>query len=236
MDKLRINEIFYSIQGEGTYVGCPAIFIRFSGCNLKCSFCDTRHKSYFELTEDELIHSVKEELTRLGYSSFEENFILKEQLQLIMTGGEPLLQLSLSLVKKFIMLGFIVCIETNGSKELMSKEREVEIKNILNLCAVTVCPKIKDTSEEILMRAQCLKILCPITSVGKLSENTIRDMVNIIYSFVELVFQPINPGSVLSLEYRNNLKVAINLSREWGIKYNEMWRVVPQVHLYLGVK
>ena len=40
----KINEIFYSLQGEGYHTGTPAVFIRFSGCNLKCSFCDTRHE------------------------------------------------------------------------------------------------------------------------------------------------------------------------------------------------
>ena len=40
----KINEIFYSLQGEGFHTGTPAVFIRFSGCNLKCSFCDTQHE------------------------------------------------------------------------------------------------------------------------------------------------------------------------------------------------
>ena len=40
----KINEIFYSLQGEGFHVGTPAVFVRFSGCNLKCEFCDTRHE------------------------------------------------------------------------------------------------------------------------------------------------------------------------------------------------
>ena len=50
---MRINEIFYSLQGEGNFTGTPAVFIRFSGCNMRCSFCDTKHESFKEMTEEE---------------------------------------------------------------------------------------------------------------------------------------------------------------------------------------
>ena len=49
----KINEIFYSLQGEGYHTGTPAVFIRFSGCNLKCDFCDTRHEEGEMMTDEE---------------------------------------------------------------------------------------------------------------------------------------------------------------------------------------
>lgn len=52
---MRINEIFYSLQGEGFFTGTPAVFIRFSGCNLVCSFCDTAHGRYYEATQEEIL-------------------------------------------------------------------------------------------------------------------------------------------------------------------------------------
>ena len=51
----KINEIFYSLQGEGYHTGTPAIFVRFSGCNLKCDFCDTQHEEGKMMTDDEII-------------------------------------------------------------------------------------------------------------------------------------------------------------------------------------
>ena len=55
----KINEIFYSLQGEGYHTGTPAIFVRFSGCNLKCDFCDTQHEEGKMMTDDEIIADVK---------------------------------------------------------------------------------------------------------------------------------------------------------------------------------
>ena len=54
----KINEIFYSLQGEGFHVGTPAVFVRFSGCNLKCEFCDTRHKEGVMMSDEEILEQV----------------------------------------------------------------------------------------------------------------------------------------------------------------------------------
>ena len=52
---MKINEIFYSLQGEGRNTGRAAVFVRFSGCNLKCSFCDTLFSSYREMSNDDIV-------------------------------------------------------------------------------------------------------------------------------------------------------------------------------------
>ncbi|MBR5680515.1 MAG: 7-carboxy-7-deazaguanine synthase QueE, partial [Clostridia bacterium] len=58
MHTYRVNEIFYSIQGEGRFAGTPAVFVRFSGCNLSCPWCDTAHARGVEMTAGELEDAV----------------------------------------------------------------------------------------------------------------------------------------------------------------------------------
>lgn len=99
---MKVNEIFYSIQGEGAHTGEPAIFVRFAGCNLRCPFCDTNHQVRIEMSEDAII-----------------NEIVKYPASLVVfTGGEPSIQLTESLVNRVHENGKIVAIETNGTHQL----------------------------------------------------------------------------------------------------------------------
>ena len=99
---MKVNEIFYSIQGEGFHAGEAAVFIRFAGCNLSCPFCDTNHHPFKEMTEDEICAEVEKYPSRL----------------VVITGGEPTLQLTASLVGKLHRLHRDVAIETNGTREI----------------------------------------------------------------------------------------------------------------------
>ena len=99
---MKVNEIFYSLQGEGHHSGTPAVFIRFSGCNLKCSFCDTEHQSGVEMTEEEIIdEACKYPATHV-----------------VLTGGEPSLQITAGFIDKLHEAGKYVQIETNGTNPL----------------------------------------------------------------------------------------------------------------------
>ena len=99
---MRINEIFYSLQGEGSHTGCAAIFVRFSGCNRKCAFCDTDFSSFTEMTEEDVVTAV---------SKFHGKIV-------VITGGEPAMQLTASLIDSLHAIGKIVHVETNGSLPL----------------------------------------------------------------------------------------------------------------------
>jgi len=100
--KAKISEVFKSIQGEGLYQGKDQLFVRFFGCNLDCSFCDTKLSSYKQLSLDELLGQIA---TFSDYHS------------LSLTGGEPLLQIDFlkELVEQLKKDGKIVYLETNGS-------------------------------------------------------------------------------------------------------------------------
>ena len=102
---MRINHIFYSLQGEGFHTGVPAVFVRLAGCNLKCSFCDTEFDTYTTYTKEELAKAIA------PYPSK----------HLIFTGGEPALQLSEEWLLFFKEKGYIIHVETNGTTPLPKK-------------------------------------------------------------------------------------------------------------------
>ncbi len=102
---LLINEIFYSIQGESSYAGRPCVFVRLTGCNLRCSYCDTRY-AYEEGEEMEIDQIVE------IVSSYECPLVE-------VTGGEPLIQKETPyLVQRLLEKDFQVLIETNGSQDI----------------------------------------------------------------------------------------------------------------------
>lgn len=95
----RINEIFESLQGEGFQTGTPAVFVRFSGCNLACPFCDTDHRAFTTMTDEQIATAVAQFKPKL----------------VVLTGGEPGLQVSDQLIDLLHAKGRKVAIETNGT-------------------------------------------------------------------------------------------------------------------------
>jgi 7-carboxy-7-deazaguanine synthase len=102
---LIVNEIFYSIQGESSYAGRPCVFVRLTGCNLRCSYCDTQYAYYKGLSMD--VAEILEKVKFYGCSLME------------ITGGEPLLQRETpALIQRLLDEGFQVLLETNGSMDI----------------------------------------------------------------------------------------------------------------------
>ena len=111
----RINDIFYSLQGEGSNTGRAAIFIRFAGCNLRCSFCDTEFDSYTEMTDDKVISEIKSLTSHLSPLTSHPS-PLTSHLLVVLTGGEPTLQVDEAFVDLLHQHGYEVAMESNGTR------------------------------------------------------------------------------------------------------------------------
>jgi 7-carboxy-7-deazaguanine synthase len=111
---LKVNEIYFSIQGESSRAGLPCVFVRLTYCNLRCSYCDTEYAFYdgTEMSLDEITEEVKKYDCRL----------------VELTGGEPLFQVeSAELMKRLCDAGFDVMLETGGSLPIQEIDRRVMI-------------------------------------------------------------------------------------------------------------
>src|SRR5882724_81601 len=119
-----ITEIFKSIQGEGTRAGLPCIFVRLTGCNLRCTWCDTAYAFHGgkKMSVEEVLARVDEVAGRSeGKSAVEATVPLVE-----LTGGEPLLQEEVyPLSEKLLDAGYTVMIETSGERSADRLPREV---------------------------------------------------------------------------------------------------------------
>jgi 7-carboxy-7-deazaguanine synthase len=114
---MKVNEIFYSIQGESSFAGLPCAFVRLTGCNLRCSYCDTTY-AFFEGQEmmvPEILRKIEAFPTRLA----------------LVTGGEPLLQKTVhELLRNLLDREYTVLLETGG--HLSVAEVDVRVHKIMD--------------------------------------------------------------------------------------------------------
>ncbi len=123
---MRITEIFYSLQGEGRFAGVPTVFVRTTGCHLRCSWCDTAYSFYGgeDLTIDEIFDEVQSHPTE----------------HVCFTGGEPLIQKQApDLVQRLLDEDYEIVIETSGSLDL-SAYRSMQPRGKLTLSVDVKCP------------------------------------------------------------------------------------------------
>src|SRR5271163_4777901 len=119
-----ITEIFKSIQGEGTRAGLPCVFVRLTGCNLRCTWCDTAYAFHGgkKMSVEDVLARVDELAGREAAASGAQARVLLVEL----TGGEPLLQEEVyPLAEKLVTAGYTVMIETSGERFIGRLPREV---------------------------------------------------------------------------------------------------------------
>lgn len=140
-----VNEIFYSLQGEGYHTGRAAVFVRFAGCNLRCAFCDTDFSHGVPMTAQRIADAV------FAYSTHPDTLI-------VLTGGEPTLQADKKLTDALHAHGQTIAIETNGTRPVPE-----------GIDWVTLSPKADDTvarktEELVLTEADELKVVLTNTT------------------------------------------------------------------------
>jgi 7-carboxy-7-deazaguanine synthase len=209
-----VKEIYYTLQGEGTNTGRPAVFCRFAGCNLwngkeedraraVCNFCDTDFVGIdgpgggaFRTASD---------LARAVKGHWPSNGSSHSRPLIVCTGGEPLLQLDDPLVEELHLAGFEIAIETNGT--------------IVPPSGIDwICVSPKSGAELVLKSGDELKLVYPQRGIEP------EDFVNL--DFGNFFLQPMD-----SPQKEENTRLAI----EYCLKHPQ-WRLSLQTHKYLGMR
>ena len=200
---MRINEIFYSIQGEGRYIGTPSLFIRTQGCNFRCSFCDTKYTwdikkgKYYSI--DELVE------------------ITKPYKHIVITGGEPLLQKDLEDLL-FSLKAKEVEVESNGY---------FYIDKISNLAHFNISPKLQYLNKDYLKSLQNwngkvdFKFVVRDYNDYKLIDKLVQD-----YNLKNVILMPegVDKDKMLTLTRK---------MIEWIKEDKGGYRVIPRLHILL---
>lgn len=203
--KVKISEIFYSIQGEGVNIGKPTLFVRFFGCNLRCSWCDSMYAvdgdEFEEVSLDDLLKKIQE-------------FKCKN---ICITGGEPLYQeeQAVLLTDRLLKKGYKILLETAGHLKPMEIFKDPNV--IISMDCK--CPSSKMEKKTNLLFLEELDVKDQIKFV-------IQDLVDYQYAKslinrnnfkAKLIFQPVYGSS-------------LNQLAELVLKDNLNIRVLPQIH------
>ena len=205
-----IKEIYYTIQGEGVHTGRPAVFCRFSGCNLWsglekdrnsaiCKFCDT---DFWGTDGENGGKYTAADLTSLCLSLWPQDS--NSQPFIVCTGGEPLLQLDEELISEFKKSGFYIAIETNGT---------VKVPNGIDW----ICVSPKADTSLIVNAGDELKLVYPQV------ENTPDQYTHLQFDHFSL--QPLDDAN-----QSDHIRACIAY-----VKEHPKWSLSLQTHKYLGI-
>ncbi len=223
--KLAVNEIFETMQGEASFTGTPAVFVRLQGCSVGCPWCDTKHTwdrpramvrplgdillkviesaTFAEVTPQELVGVIL---------SFRARHV-------VITGGEPADYDLFELSELLIAAGRTVQLETSGTSPI----------RIAELAFVTVSPKIEMPGKRVLIGASLRRaneIKMPVGSVRDIA--ALREVLGLLDS-ERAVRAPLVYLQPLSTSEKAT-KLCVQAATEYG------WRVSIQTHKYLGVR
>lgn len=229
--KADLVEIFSSFQGEGLFVGAKQIFIRFAGCNLNCSFCDTQKDA---VIKDAAVDEVLKEVMELEKTEGRHHAVS-------LTGGEPLLHVDFLefLLPKLKEKNFKTYLETNGtlSEELRRVIDYVDIVSMdIKLPSAANMSPLWEKHIEFLKIAREKDVFVKVVVTDDTLEGDIIEARNIVGKFnhnMPFILQP------ASMDEKGTFKIAtkrllsyLNLSEE---RLRNV-RVIPQVHKFMSIK
>lgn len=215
---MQVDEIFSSIQGEGIYIGYRQIFLRLSGCNLSCDYCDeTGHKSrYYDI--DELADEIKS-LSKSWHHSIS------------LTGGEPLLQvdrLKLLLPK----LDLPVYLETNGTLP----DRFSEISDMVDIVSLDLKEGHENEFFKMLDLAKEHDVFIKYVTFRETNIKKLKDLTGLIAEIdkdIPFIIQPVTPhGKIKHGPTEKDILKFYAIAKK---SLNEV-RVIPQAHKMMGIK
>ena len=219
----NVREIFRTIQGEGPFVGLPATFVRFNGCNLRCHFCDTDFDAVtLQLFAGEILDAC---------------FSFKNKL-IVLTGGEPLLQRIEPLITRLMDNGFDVQVETAGTVELLYSQIPWHPTSELT---VVVSPKTSALHPAILSCADYYKYLIklgetdshdglPVTNTQDTERRHIKLARPPLHFPRDKIFlQPLDETHISAAHTKENIQETIRLCMDYG------YRLSLQMHKTLGL-
>lgn len=185
-DSLIVNEIFGSIDGEGIRTGELATFIRLTGCNLRCKYCDTTY-SFTEgtpMTIEEIINKVKE----IGYKN------------ITLTGGEPLIHKNVDkLIDELIEKGFNVNIETNGAVDITPYiSKNVILTMDYKTKASGMTKYMKNENIPLLREYDVFKIVCSREDFEDIKELLKNNKIK-SYIYLSPIYKEVKPGELVDL-------------------------------------
>lgn len=198
---LKVNEIYFSIQGESSKAGLPCVFVRLTYCNLRCTYCDTEYAFYEgkELSINEIITEVKKYSCNL----------------VEITGGEPLVQMEecLELLKRLSDDGFEVMIETGGSLPIKDIDKRVMI--VMDLKCPSSGMEKKNLNENIDYLKQTDEVKFVIGnredyewSNEQIKKYSLTEKCNVLFS---VVFDKLDPITLVNWIVEDNIKVRFQL-------------------------
>ena len=197
----HINEIFYSLQGEGFHTGRPAVFVRFAGCNLRCPFCDTDFSHSEPMTAEQIARRV------FDYSTHPHTLI-------VLTGGEPSLQVDNELVDALHAHQQTVTIETNGTHPVPD-----------NIDWVTLSPKAVPAHESKVVLTQADEVKVVFTESTEKLLPLWRTTIRASHYYLQPCAQP----GTEPIQTNTEAVVAYILS-------HPDWKLSLQTHKYLDIR